>query len=167
MCCRFAPNLYCSSSLPHCSIPSQRASPPLLPPSGFDDAVYHDLLARLQADGDVLAGQPIWVRTTAPIPDYEPYALEEGKSATWYRNHVPPGHALVLIFNRHTTDAQSLKDIYLITESLLATKGLEHLIRAAFTDYQPSPSQLQVLDEFLDRLRRNLFQPNCAIWRPS
>jgi len=32
---------------------------------GFDDAVYRDLLARLQAGRDTLAGQPVWVRTTA------------------------------------------------------------------------------------------------------
>jgi len=65
----------------------------------------------------------------------------------------------VLIFNRRTSDAQSLKDIYPVTESLLATEGLPHLITAAFTDYEPSPSQIQVLTDFLARLRRTLFQP--------
>ena len=126
---------------------------------GFDEATYRGLLDLLRAGGNTLAGQPLWVRTTASIPGYEEYALEAGKSATWYRNHVPPGHALLLIFNRHTSDAQSLKDIYPVTESLLATEGLEHLVKAAFTDYQPSRSQIQVLDEFLARLRRHLFQP--------
>ena len=72
---------------------------------GFDDAVYTALLARLQAEGNRLAGQPLWVRTTALLPGYEAYALEMDKSATWYRNHVPPGHALVLIFNQPTSDA--------------------------------------------------------------
>ncbi|MDQ7029062.1 MAG: hypothetical protein Q9O62_04455 [Ardenticatenia bacterium] len=99
------------------------------------------------------------MRTTGSVPDYEEYALEAGKSATWYRNHVPPGHALVLIFNRRTTDAQSLKDIYPITESLLATEGLDGLITAAFTDYQLSPQQIAVLKRFLARVRRHLFQP--------
>lgn len=126
---------------------------------GFNNSIYRDLLELLQTEGNTLAGHPLWVRTTAPIPGYEEYALEPDKSATWYRNHVPPGHALVLIFNRHTSDAQSLKDIYPVTESLLATEGLDHLIAAAFTDYQPSPDQLKVLKGFLSRLRRNLFQP--------
>ncbi len=119
---------------------------------GFDDAVYTALLARLQAEGNRLAGQPLWVRTTAPIPGHEAYALEMDKSATWYRNHVPHGHALVLIFNQPTSDAQSLKDVYPVTESLLASEGLEHLIRAAFVAYQPSPKQVEVLLAFLARL---------------
>jgi len=126
---------------------------------GFDDAVYAALLTRLHNEGNTLSGQPLWVRTTASVPNYEAYALEPKKSATWYRNHVPPGYALVLIFNRHTSDAQSLKDVYPVTESLLASEGLEHLIRAAFTDYQPSPPQMDVLREFLSRLRRELFTP--------
>jgi hypothetical protein len=120
---------------------------------GFDDAVYAALLARLQAEGNRLAGQPLWVRTTAPLPGYEACALEADKSATWYRNHVPPGHALVLIFNQPTSDAQSLKDVYPVTESLLASEGLEHLIRAAFVAYQPSPEQVEMLRAFLARLR--------------
>jgi len=126
---------------------------------GFDDDVYRELLAHLQADGNTLAGQPLWVHTTAPIPGYEVYALEEDKSATWYRNHVPPGCALVLIFNRRTSDAQSLKDIYPITETLLTIEGLEHLIRAAFQRYQPTAAQVQILKSFIARLRRNLFMP--------
>jgi len=120
---------------------------------GFDDAVYAALLARLRAEGDALAGQPLWARTTALLPGHAAYALEADKSATWYRNHVPPGHALVLIFNQPTSDAQSLKDVYPVTESLLAAEGLEHLIRAAFTAYQPSPEQAAVLGEFLSHLR--------------
>lgn len=120
---------------------------------GFDDAVYAALLERFRAEGNTLAGQPLWVRTTAPLPGYEACALEADKSATWYRNHVPPGCALVLIFNRPTSDAQSLKDVYPVTESLLAAEGLEHLIRAAFVTYQPSPEQVGVLREFLARLR--------------
>ncbi|MCX7681303.1 MAG: DNA translocase FtsK [Anaerolineae bacterium] len=120
---------------------------------GFEEAVYTALLERLRAEGDTLAGRPLWVRTTAPLPGLESYTLESDRSATWYRNHVPSGYALVLIFNRPTSDAQSIKDIYPVTESLLATEGLEHLTRAAFATYQPSPEQVGVLREFLARLR--------------
>ncbi len=119
---------------------------------GFDDPVYAALLERLQVEGNQLSGQPLWVRTTAPLSGYEVCALEANTSATWYRNHVPLGYALILIFNRPTSDAQSLKDIYPVTESLLVSEGLEHLIRAAFTAYQPSPEQIGVLHEFLTRL---------------
>ncbi|MGQ9547976.1 MAG: DNA translocase FtsK [Roseiflexus sp.] len=120
---------------------------------GFDDAVYTAFLARLQKNDNRLAGQPLWVRTTAPLSGYEAYVLEANKSATWYRNHVPSGYALVLIFNQSTSDAQSLKDIYPVTESLLVSKGLKHLIRHAFTSYQPSPEQIDVLCQFLTHLR--------------
>lgn len=126
---------------------------------GFDEAVYRGLLERIHAEGDTLSGHPLWVRTTDPIPGYETYALEPGKSATWYRNHVPPGHVLLLIFNRHTSDAQSLKDIYPVTESLLADEGLDHLIAAAFAQYQPSKEQVGVLKNFLERLHRHLLRP--------
>ncbi len=120
---------------------------------GFDNAVYAELLERFRTKGAMLAGQPLWVRTTAPLPGYEEYALEVDKSATWYRNHVPNGFTLVLIFNRATSDAQSLKDVYPITESLLASEGVDHLIRAAFVRFQPSPDQEKMLREFLKRLR--------------
>lgn len=120
---------------------------------GFADVVYAALLERLREAGNMLAGQPLWVRTTALLPGYEDFALESDKSATWYRNNVPAGYTLVLVFNRPTSDAQSLKDVYPITESLLATEGLEHLIRAAFVMYQPSPEQVDVLRTFLNRLR--------------
>jgi hypothetical protein len=126
---------------------------------GFDNNVYCGLLSRLHAESNVLAGQQLWIRTTAPIPDYETYALEEGKSATWYRNHVPENCALVLIFNRRTSDAQSLKDIYPVTESLLATEGLDHLIGAAFQGHQLTTAQVQILKDFIVRLRRSLFTP--------
>jgi len=33
---------------------------------GFDEAVYCDLLAHFQTDGNQLAGQPLLARTTAP-----------------------------------------------------------------------------------------------------
>jgi hypothetical protein len=126
---------------------------------GFDNEIYQRLLDGLHARENSLAGQRLWVRTAAPISGYEEYALEQGKSATWYRNHVPLGHILVLIFNAHTSDAQSLKNIYPITESLLATKGLDTLIGAAFTNYQLSSEQVDVLKTFLDRLSRTLVQP--------
>lgn len=126
---------------------------------GFSEATYINLLKLLRADENQLAGQPLLIRTTAPIDGYHQYALEADKSATWYRNNVPSGYALILIFNQRTSDAQSLKDIYPITENLLATEGIKHLIEAAFSDYQIEAPQTKTITTFLQRVRSKLFPP--------
>lgn len=126
---------------------------------GFEERVYQQLLGQLQQEQDTLAGKPIIARTVAPIPGCEAYVLENDRSPTWHRNHVPNGYALLLIFNRLTSDAQSLKAIYQITESSLAETGLPHLLQAAFVNYQLNTEQIQTITEFLRRVRRHLFPP--------
>lgn len=128
---------------------------------GFDDGTYIEFLHLVKANDFIIEGQPVWVRTTKSINKFEDLALEEGKSSTWYRNHLPSGHALVLIFNSYTTDAQSLKDIFPITESTLATRGLTNLIDAAAlqASYQLNHDQLDTIINFIRRLRNNLFSP--------
>lgn len=127
----------------------------------FDDETYRELLHIFRNQQNTITTQkhPILARTIAPIAGYEEYALEEERSATWHRNHVPAGHALILIFNQPTSDAQSLTSIYPITESRLATEGLEHLVVATFVTYKLSAAQLKTLERFLTRLRTKLFQP--------
>src|SRR5690242_9247619 len=75
---------------------------------GFSEATYHDLLAALAAQGNQIAGRTLVTRSIAPIEGYSKIAMEQHRSATWYRNHLPAGHILLLILNRRTTDAQSL-----------------------------------------------------------
>ena len=126
---------------------------------GFDSEIYQQLLDIFRTHNNILAGQPLWVRTTELILGYNEYTLEPGKSATWYRNHIPNGYALVLIFNGRTSDVQSLKDIYPVTERLLSVEGQDHLINAAFIDYQASSEQVNVIKKFLERLNQKVFQP--------
>lgn len=126
---------------------------------GFTDKVYQQLLGQLQVEQNMVAGKRVIIRTVAPIPGCEVYALEADKSPTWYRNHVPSGHALLLIFNQLTSDAQSLKSIYPITESSLAETGLSHLLQASFSSYQLKSEQKQTIVDFLRRFRQNLFPP--------
>ena len=125
---------------------------------GFDEGTYRDLLDLLERDVNQLGGTNLEVRTTAPLEGKDAYVIEEGKSATWYRNNVNPDHALILIFNRRTSDAQSLKDIYPVTETFLASEGQNHLIEAAF-DYDLRSSDIQVLKEFVARYHRQVIQP--------
>lgn len=126
---------------------------------GFDIDTYKSLLSIFQADSNILANHPLEIRTTAKIQGYETFELESEKSATWYRNHVPAGHALILIFNGRTSDIQSLKRLYRITETLLAIEGFDFLIKAAFQQYQLSGTQPDLLRKFIGKLRNKLFEP--------
>lgn len=74
---------------------------------GFDDPVYAAFLDALQGPDTKLVGRPVVVRTTGPVPGREAFALEKDKTATWHRNHIPPHHALLLVFNKATSDAHS------------------------------------------------------------
>ena len=126
---------------------------------GFDTDVYQQLLKIFRSDKNTLAGRSLWVRTIVPIPGYDEYTLQANRSATWYRNHIPVGYALVLIFNGRTSDEQSLKDIYRVTEGLLAIEEQSYLIDATFVDYQLSAEQVNVIKKFLGQLKQKLFQP--------
>ena len=118
---------------------------------GFEEDSYRFLLNSIAQKGDQLGSRPLWLRTIAPVTDAETYALEPGKSATWYRNHVPETHSLVLIFNQSTSDAQSLKDIHPITERILA-RETTHLADATFSRYQLNQQEIKVLDAFTKRI---------------
>jgi len=127
---------------------------------GFDEETYRHLSQLVEKNGDQIEGRQVWLRSVAPIDGYEQYALEETKSATWYRNHLPDEHTLVLIFNGRTSDDQSLDDIYPITESVLTDEGIDELLRAAFTDYDLNPGEAKLLkDQFLSCFRNHLYEP--------
>lgn len=123
---------------------------------GFDEATYRALLSELQHSGDRLGGRELLIRTTGALPGFDGYALEADKSPTWYRNNVPATHALVLINNAMTSDAQSLKDLFTVDEATLAhpTAGLDHLMHAAFHSYDLKPREKQELTGFVSRLNR-------------
>ena len=117
---------------------------------GFDEPVYKAFLGALDEDNPRIADRPAVVRTTGPIAGRERFALEEGKTATWHRNHVPSGHALLLMFNEETSDAQSLKDVYPITETRLTREGLVYLMGAAFLNgHVLSSEERKVLTDFV------------------
>jgi hypothetical protein len=119
---------------------------------GFDDAVYRALCDLFKTRQQV-AGRPTIVRVTRSLgPNYESFDLEEGRTATSYRNSVPPGHALVLIFNKITTDRQSLSNLFIINESLVANKYLDILIEATFNETQLSSVERKQLRDFVRAL---------------
>lgn len=128
---------------------------------GFEEQTYAEFIRLFEVNDSLIEGQPAQIRSVKEVPGYERYALEEDRSPTWYRNNVPRGYALILIFNARTTDAQSLKDIFPITESVLITKGLEHLITASTqqSGYQLNNKQVQEIKQFVQRFAKHLASP--------
>src|SRR5437867_2232460 len=100
--------------------------------SGFSTGAYIALLDAFAKQGWRLGDTPLEVRSIEPIAGHPEQVMESGRSATWYRNHLGASQALVLVQNRLSTDAQSLKDLYPVTELSLSHDGLAQLIDAAF-----------------------------------
>jgi hypothetical protein len=126
---------------------------------GFSEGTYRRLLTALAEQGGQVAGRPLLVRSIGPIEGHPQVAMEPDRSATWYRNHLPAGCTLLIILNRRTSDAQSLQDIYGISEQALTRDGIDKLIAACFEDYQLEASQRRILQEFVRHLRRLRLEP--------
>lgn len=126
---------------------------------GFAEETYQCLLADLDERGWQIEGRGLVVRSIGPIAGFPAIAMEPERSATWYRNSLPAGHTLLIILNRRTSDAQSLQDIYGITEQSLTRDGLGHLITASFEEYQLEQAHRRTLVSFVHRLTRLRLEP--------
>ncbi|MFQ3682624.1 DNA translocase FtsK [Roseiflexus sp.] len=105
-------------------------------------------------------GNKLIIRSISPIPGFEDFAIEEGRSATWYRNNLNAGETLLLIFNRRTSDAQSLKDLYTINSVTLIREKLEILIEASIQNYQCNEQEKEAIIIFVDKTLRKIgFEP--------
>ncbi len=127
--------------------------------SGFDQPIYKALLDNLARLNWRLGDMQLEVRSIASISSHDERVMERHRSATWYRNHLKAGYALVLIQNRRSTDAQSLKDLYSVTEGSLTNDGLAHLIAATCVNYQLKPEDRKQLETFIRRFGKKLFKP--------
>ncbi|NJN19796.1 MAG: hypothetical protein HC822_27945, partial [Oscillochloris sp.] len=127
--------------------------------SGFSESTYRALLDDLAAHDWQIAGKRLEVRSIDSISDHADRVIEEGRSATWYRNNLAEGHALVLIQNRRSSDAQSLKDLYGVTEISLSHDGIDQLIDACFSKYQLDPAERKQIIGFIRRLARVVYEP--------
>src|SRR5215216_6052863 len=127
--------------------------------SGFSAGTYAALLGQLTDQGWQIAGRGLEVRSIEPIAGYPERAMDLHRSATWYRNNLAEGHALLLIQNRRSSDAQSLKDLYPVTEITLSQDGLEQLIDACCLGYQLDGKERKQLHDFIRRLARVVHEP--------
>ncbi|RMD82121.1 MAG: hypothetical protein D6823_01550, partial [Chloroflexi bacterium] len=112
----------------------------------FSAAVYRHVLKTIRP---ILKGHPVIVRTVGLIEGFEQFQIEPDKSATWYRNNLKAGHMLLLIFNRRASDAQSLKDMYVLNSTALLRDYLDELIEASIQYYQISRDEQKVLSDFV------------------
>lgn len=127
--------------------------------SGFGEEVYVALLDMLAASGWRLADKELDVRSIAPIAGYAERAIPAEQPATLYRNTLVSGIGLLLIQNRNSTDAQSLKDLYGVTELSLSRDGLPHLIAACFSRFQLDDGERAMLAGWTRKLARVLYEP--------
>ena len=127
--------------------------------SGFEPEVYAALLARLAQRAWRIDETALEVRSIGPIAGYEDRLLGADRSATWYRNNLPATQALILIQNRASTDAQSLKDLFAVTEQTLSHDAIDQLVDASFSHYQLDRDARKTLINFMRRFARTLFEP--------
>lgn len=127
---------------------------------GFDSGVYQTLIKQIELDELHIDERPICLKTVVSVDGRVDLALERDKSQTWYRNHLPSGHVLVLVQNAQTTDAQSLKSLFRIDESKLVDDGLNLLIDRAFKKgYTLAPREVEILSHFLNSYRSSVHEP--------
>lgn len=90
------------------------------------------------------------LKTVTPIEGYENFSCKDHETSVWLRNFVKPGQVLILILNKKTPEAQSLKDIVSIDESqLLAPKGFDALINMLIENEIFNISEVGILKTFL------------------
>lgn len=124
----------------------------------FSADVYFHVLKTIRP---TLNGRPVIVRTVGLIKGFEQFQIEPDKSATWYRNNLKAGYMLLLIFNRRASDAQSLKDMYVLNSTALLRDYLDELIEASIQYYQVSRDEQKVLSDFVHvRLYRLGVEPS-------
>jgi DNA segregation ATPase FtsK/SpoIIIE, S-DNA-T family len=97
--------------------------------SGLNIDNYKSLLDILN-EGEAELNQyynPI-IRTITKIDGYESFAYQDHETSTWLRNNTKLNHALILLINESTPEAQSLENLFTIDESyILSPIGMEAL----------------------------------------
>lgn len=114
----------------------------------FNDSVYKSIFEQLRYRRQINQYN-VLIRSIWAIPGFESYLIESNRSATWYRNHLPAGSMLILIFNRRTSDAQSLKDLYTINPVTLVKDRLSDLIESSIQNYQYTEKEKEIITRFI------------------
>ncbi|WP_341357479.1 FtsK/SpoIIIE domain-containing protein [Rossellomorea sp. y25] len=118
--------------------------------NGLTDNNVHSLLKELDDKASKLEKfySPN-IRTIKPVRGFDQYKLKEIETSTWLRNYTFSGHALVIIINELTPEAQSLENLFAIDEAyLLSDFGLESLFSLLSEEFQLAAEEIETLKEF-------------------
>ncbi|MEM1501939.1 FtsK/SpoIIIE domain-containing protein [Domibacillus sp. 8LH] len=90
------------------------------------------------------------VKTVSLIEGFEKFACESHETSVWLRNFTKPSQALILLMNKKTPEAQSLKDILSIDEiQLLSDSGFKALSNMLIREKFLSVPEVNELYAFL------------------
>jgi DNA segregation ATPase FtsK/SpoIIIE, S-DNA-T family len=99
------------------------------------------------------------IRTLKAVPDFPEFQLKTIETSTWLRNNTFSGHALVMIINELTPEAQSLENLFAIDEAyLLSNDGFNGLYSILSSEYKLAAEEINNIKEFL-KMYKSLTEP--------
>ncbi|MEH7073819.1 FtsK/SpoIIIE domain-containing protein [Neobacillus drentensis] len=128
--------------------------------SGLSDDNIHAVLNELKYKNEELNKyySPI-IRTLKAVPDFPEFQLKTIETSTWLRNNTFSGHALVMIINELTPEAQSLENLFAIDEAyLLSNDGFNGLYSILSSEYKLAAEEIDNIKEFL-KMYKSLTEP--------
>ncbi len=119
--------------------------------SGIDKSAWTEVLQAFEESKQRMAAcyEPV-VRTLASVEGFEQYQCQEHETSTWLRNNNASGHALIILMNARSAEAQSLENIFTIDEArLLSAEGLEVLYSLLADSHRYYGEEMQAIKTFM------------------
>ncbi|MDG5472075.1 FtsK/SpoIIIE domain-containing protein [Jeotgalibacillus sp. ET6] len=89
------------------------------------------------------------IRTIKGVDGYDHFKLKEHETSTWLRNYTSTNHALIIVINELTPEAQSLENLFSIDEGyLLSSTGLNSLYSLLSERYNMAVEEIDTLRDF-------------------
>jgi DNA segregation ATPase FtsK/SpoIIIE, S-DNA-T family len=99
------------------------------------------------------------IRTLKAVPEFPEFHLKTIETSTWLRNNTFTGHALVMIINELTPEAQSLENLFAIDEAyLLSNDGFNGLYSILSSEYKLAAEEIDNIKKFLN-MYKSLTEP--------
>ncbi|WP_423798167.1 FtsK/SpoIIIE domain-containing protein [Neobacillus sp. SAB-20_R2A] len=124
--------------------------------SGLNDENIPDVLHELRENHQEISQfyTPI-IRTLKPVPNFPEFQLKQIETSTWLRNNTFSNHALVMIINELTPEAQSLENLFAIDEAyLLSNDGFDSLFSVLSSEYKLAAEEIDAINQFLNMYKK-------------